>query len=106
MPSCLQAGRLVVDRSKHIVAVDGEAVDVTPTEYQLLLFLLDQRDRVLDYQEIVRVVYGYECDTEEAKQLIMPHVSNLRHKIGANAGGRDLIRNVRGVGYTLAAADE
>ena len=98
--------RLVVDTSRHLVAVDGKTVDVTPTEYQLLLILLEQQGRVLDYQEIVHTVYGYKSATEDAKQLIMPHISNLRHKLRAASHGRDLIRNVRGVGYILSTSDK
>ena len=102
----LRAGNLVVDRAKRLVTVAGSLIALTPTEYQILLHLLDNRDRVLGYQELVRGVYRYECDSAEARRLIMPHVSNLRRKLRTEPGSHDLIENVRQVGYTLCDPDE
>ena len=98
----LRVGDLVVDRAKHSVTVAGTPVSLTPTEFRVLLCLIDNRDRVLRYQELVREIHGYECDLFEAKQLIMPHVSNLRQKLRTGADSPNFIKNVRGVGYIFS----
>ena len=99
----LRVGDLVVDRAKHSVTIGGTPVSLTPTEFRLLLCLLDNRERVLRYQELVREVHGYECDPYEAKQLIMPHVSNLRQKLRTRPDSPNPIKNIRGVGYIFSA---
>lgn len=100
-PRWYQVGDLTVDRARYLVVVAGTRVTLTPTEFQLLLCLLDNRGCVLRYQELVEKVHGYECDLFEARQLLMPHVSNLRRKLRTKADSPDLIKNVRGVGYTF-----
>jgi DNA-binding response OmpR family regulator len=105
-PQWLQVGDLVVDTAKLTVTVAGAQIPLTPTEYQVLTSLLDSRGRVLGYQELVRQVYGYECDFTEARKLIMPHVSNLRRKLFKEPNSPNLIENVRGAGYTFLQPDE
>jgi DNA-binding response OmpR family regulator len=100
-PRWLQMGDLTVDRARYLVAVAGTPVALTPTEFRLLVCLLDNRGRVLHYQELVEKVHRYECDLFEARQLIMPHVSNLRRKLRTRPDSPDPIKNVRSVGYTL-----
>jgi DNA-binding response OmpR family regulator len=104
-PQRLRAGDLTIDQSRHVATVAGTPVDLTPTEFRVLLCLLDRRDRVIGYQELVRQVYGHSCTTDEAKQLIMPHISHLRQKLRAASCNSDLIENVRGVGYVLSSPD-
>jgi DNA-binding response OmpR family regulator len=95
----LQIGDLTVDKDQYLVAVAGTPIELTSTEFRLLVCLLDNRGRVVPYQELVEKVHGYECDLFEARQLIMPHVSNLRRKLRVEPDGSDPIKNVRGVGY-------
>lgn len=102
-PRWLRAGDLVIDRSRHVVEIAGARVDLTPTEFQVLLCLTKRQGRVIGYQALVRQVYGYRCGTEEAKQLIMPHISNLRQKLPVAPDNPELIENVRGVGYLLSS---
>ena len=104
-PQWLRAGDLAIDRSRRVVTVAEMPVGLTPTEFRVLLCLLDRRDRVMSYQELVRQVYGYSCSADEAKQLIMPHVSNLRQKLRTAPGSSNLIENVRGVGYVFSSPD-
>ena len=105
-PQELRVGSVVVDRAKHAVTVGGAPIGLTPIEHQALLYLLNNRDRVVRYQELVRRVHGYDCSSGEAKRLIMPHVSNLRRKLRTAPDYLDFIQNVRGVGYTVRNLDE
>jgi DNA-binding response OmpR family regulator len=98
-PQRLQAGNLVLDKMKHTVTVADEPVALTPIEFCLLLYLLEHPERVVSYQKLVQQLHGYTCSLLEAKRLVMPHVSHLRHKLRAR---HDLIENVRGIGYILS----
>jgi DNA-binding response OmpR family regulator len=98
-PGQVTVGELTVDKARYTVAVTGTPVPLTSTEFRLLVYLLDHRGCLVRYQELVEKVQGYECDLYEAKQLIIPHVSNLRRKLRTKADGANLIENVRGIGY-------
>ena len=97
----ISLGPLSVLPGKYQVAADDRSASLTPTEFDLLLYLAAHRGRVASCHELVREVRGYVTDEEEAREVIRPHVSNLRRKLKA-LGDIDLIVNVRGVGYRLA----
>jgi DNA-binding response OmpR family regulator len=98
-----RVGDLVIDRMKYTVSADGNPVDLTPTEFRLLLCLAENQEQVCAYRDLARQVYGHTASTPDAKRLIMPHVSNLRQKLRRASSCSDLIQNVRGVGYTIAS---
>ena len=85
---------------KYQIAAGDNAISLTPTEFDLLLYLAANRSRVASCQELVRETRGYQSDEVEAREVIRPHVSNLRRKL-RGLGEIDLIVNVRGVGYRL-----
>ncbi len=97
----ISLGPLSVLPGKYQVAAGDRSVSLTPTEFDLLLYLAAHRGRVASCHELVREVRGYVTDEAEAREVIRPHVSNLRRKLKA-LGDIDLIVNVRGVGYRLA----
>jgi len=97
----INLGPLSVLPGKYQVAAGDISASLTPTEFDLLLYLAAHRGRVASCHELVREVRGYVADEEEAREVIRPHVSNLRRKLKA-LGDIDLIVNVRGVGYRLA----
>lgn len=109
MPSrgnTIMLGRLSVSPGKYQVERDGKSVGLTPTEFDLLLYLAANRSRVVSCHELVREVRGYLAEEAEAREVIRPHVSNLRRKL-KSLGDIDLIVNVRGIGYRLGEiADE
>ncbi len=93
-------GPLAVLPGKYQIAAGKRSVSLTPTEFDLLLYLAANRNRVATCQELVAEVRGYQTDEAEAREVIRPHVSNLRRKL-RGLGEIDLIVNVRGVGYRL-----
>ncbi len=93
---------LLVDRERRVVVVNETPVQLTPTEFRLLLYLLDN-SRVVPYQELLTQLYGLAGSAQEAKTLLMPHVSNLRFKLRSVQGAAVSVQNVRGVGYVLVA---
>ena len=94
-------GPLTIYPGRYQIAVGDRDIDLTPTEFDLLLYLAAHRGRVVPCHELVREVRGYAVDEAEAREVIRPHVSNLRRKLKIAGQDSDLIVNVRGIGYRL-----
>ncbi len=95
----LQVRQVLVDQQKHLATLRGEALDLTPTEFKLLVYLLSHPDRVLSPQELVHEVQGYEADHWEARSIIRVHVRRLRQKLEPDPANPNYIITVRGAGY-------
>jgi DNA-binding response OmpR family regulator len=95
-------GPLTIYPGRYQIAVGDRPIDLTPTEFDLLLYLAAHRGRVVSCHELVREVRGYGVDETEAREVIRPHVSNLRRKLKQAGQDADLIINVRGIGYRLS----
>jgi DNA-binding response OmpR family regulator len=102
MGSVMNLGPLTIYPGRYQIAVDDRPIDLTPTEFDLLLYLAAHRGRVVSCHELVREVRGYAVDEAEAREVIRPHVSNLRRKLKQAGQDEDLIVNVRGIGYRLS----
>ncbi len=90
----LRAGSVEVRLVERSVLVDSDSIGLTRLEFDLLSFLLRNKDRVLKRQEILDAVWNYPDDVET--RTLDKHVETLRRKLGT-AGG--LIQTVHGVGY-------
>jgi DNA-binding response OmpR family regulator len=99
-------GPLTIHPGRYQIAVGDRPIDLTPTEFDLLLYLAAHRGRVVSCHELVREVRGYTVDEAEAREVIRPHVSNLRRKLGLGENGLPEIRSIRGAGYVLIASSE
>ena len=97
----LQRGGLIVDFARHIITFEGHLLELSPTEFGTLAYLAGEAPRVISPQELVENLRGYRSDPQEAGEIIRSHIYHLRRKIRAAVGRADLIRTVRGVGYTL-----
>lgn len=100
--SVMTLGPLTIYPGRYEISVDEHRIDLTPTEFDLLLYLAAHRGRVVSCHELVREVRGYAVDEAEAREVIRPHVSNLRRKLKGAGQDDDLIVNVRGIGYRLS----
>jgi two-component system phosphate regulon response regulator PhoB len=92
----LQIGALQIDLGAHQVKVDGDPVELTPTEFKLLLTLAERRGRVQARTHLLETVWEAAPDIQT--RTVDMHVQRLRAKLGA-AG--DMIETVRGFGYRL-----
>jgi DNA-binding response OmpR family regulator len=101
--SMMTLGPLKIYPGRYQISVEDKPIDLTPTEFDLLLYLAAHRGRVVSCHELVREVRGYTVDESEAREVIRPHVSNLRRKL-KEALDDDFIVNVRGIGYRLSEA--
>lgn len=100
--SSMQLGMLTVYPGRYQISVHDQPIDLTPTEFDLLLYLAAHQGRVVSCHELVREVRGYTVGEAEAREVIRPHVSNLRRKLKGAGLNEDLIVNVRGIGYRLS----
>jgi len=91
---------LIVDLNGHTVAVDGEQVELTPREFQLLTVMARNADRVLTAGELVQSAWGMESDL--AQDNIKPYIHYLRKKIERDPAAPRWILTVRGVGYRFS----
>ncbi|RRR65887.1 MAG: DNA-binding response regulator [Candidatus Viridilinea halotolerans] len=94
-------GDLVLDLRAHTARRGLRALDLTPTEWNLLEYLLRHAGQTLTRQQILDYVWSYENDVQP--QMVDVYVSYLRRKLN-EPGERDPITTVRGVGYRLEAA--
>jgi two-component system phosphate regulon response regulator PhoB len=92
----LSVGPIDIDRAEHAVRVDGEEVELTPTEYRLLLLLAERRGRVQERARLLESVWDAAPDVQT--RTVDMHVQRLRAKLG-DAG--DLIETVRGFCYRM-----
>ncbi|MFD5271585.1 winged helix-turn-helix domain-containing protein [Streptomyces sp. NPDC058335] len=86
-----------MDDRRHEVRRAGQAVELSPTEYRLLHYLLSHQGQVLSRAQILEAVWQYDFGGDTV--VVERFVSNLRRKI--DQGRTPLLHTVRGVGYTL-----
>lgn len=92
----ITAGTIVIDCGSHRVTVSGTEVELTSTEYKLLLYLAEHSGRVMKRELLLQDVWGYNFVGDT--RTVDTHVTRLRNKLG-DAG--DMIKTVRGFGYKL-----
>lgn len=90
-----------LDRERHQVWIGDRLVDLTPTEFKLLSYLMERADQVCSPQQLVRQAQGYETDPWGARAIVRVHIRRLRRKLEPDPACPRYIVNVRGVGYTF-----
>jgi DNA-binding response OmpR family regulator len=93
----LSAGEIVLRRDSHDVTVDGEAVQLTAKEFDLLTCFLEHQGIVLSRERLLDIVWGMSYPG--GTRTVDMHVAQLRRKLGAP----EAIHTVRGAGYKLLA---
>lgn len=95
-------GSFEVDEGLHRVQMGDLKLELTPSEFTLIVHLLRNDDRVITPEELVEVVRGYQPDDViEARQIIKWYVHRLRQKVEQDSSHPKYILNVRGVGYRI-----
>jgi DNA-binding response OmpR family regulator len=95
-------GALVIDEPRRVAMVRGSAIELTPTEWGVLLALASVPGRVYSRFELINRVRGYEFEGYE--RIIDSHVKNLRRKIEQDQGNPEIVKTVLGGGYRLGLA--
>jgi DNA-binding response OmpR family regulator len=98
-----RVGVVTLDPARHRVHADGVEVVLTSTEFELLGHLMRRPGRVFTREELLASVWGYAAHA--GTRTVDVHVAQVRGKLAeASPLARDLIRTVRGVGYTAEEA--
>jgi two-component system OmpR family response regulator len=101
-PDMLRHGDLEVDVQGRLATLEGQELDLTRTEFELLVTLLSGPKRVWPRESLLRAVWGNSWDSDG--HLVEVHMGNLRRKLGDDPRNGRYIRTVRGVGYRLGTA--
>lgn len=90
---------VAVDVKKHEVRRSGDLLSLTPTEFNLLVTLMNNAGRVLSCKYLVKQVHNYDLSEYDSRSMIRVHIKHLRHKIEHDPNNPEYILNVRGLGY-------
>ena len=92
--SVMKFGGLEINMAARTVTVDGVKVDLTPKEYELLFYLVENKNIALSRDKLLSDIWGYDFFGDD--RTIDTHIKNLRNNLGSY---RDYIVTLRGVGY-------
>lgn len=92
---------LELDLQQKIVRVNGEVVELTRKEYELLLYFISNKNKVIAKNAIAIHLWGDSFDIADNYDFIYTHIKNLRKKL-VQAGAADYIRSIYGMGYKFS----
>jgi two-component system KDP operon response regulator KdpE len=95
----LVRGDIVADLEQHQVTVRGQEIELTPTEFNLLVYLMEHTGKVLPHQTILKNVWGPEYGQEA--EYLRVYVGRLRQKLEADPNNPRYLFTERGVGYSF-----
>lgn len=98
----VRANEISINTKTREVLVDDKHVEVTPKEYDLLLYFASNKNRVLSKQNIAEHLWGDYVDHLENLDFVYQHIKNLRKKL-VDAGANDYIESVYSIGYKFKA---
>jgi two-component system, OmpR family, alkaline phosphatase synthesis response regulator PhoP len=100
----VHVGEVVLDLPRMRTTVAGRAVDLTPTEFQLLATMAREPGRVFTRGQLLDAVHGVAFESYE--RAIDAHVKNIRHKLEPDPASPRYVLTVYGVGYRFADLEE
>jgi two-component system OmpR family response regulator len=92
-------GNVVLDYERHTVTSNGDEIEISPTEFTLLQVLMENQDKVVRKQVLMREVWGFDFETNTS--VLDTYISYLRKKLPEDSGVQ--IKTVRGVGFKIEA---
>lgn len=98
--SVIQLGNITIDTLANQVKVHDTELELTQKEYQLFLFLVINKNRIVSKNAIAEHLWGDDMDFPANFDFIYSHIKNLRRKL-VQAGNEDCIRSIYGAGYKL-----
>lgn len=92
---------LMIEPDKRELTVNGALVDLTRREFDLLMFFISNKERVLNKEAIIEHVWGDDSSAFDNFDFVYTHIKNLRRKI-KEAGAGDYIKSAYGIGYKFS----
>jgi two-component system alkaline phosphatase synthesis response regulator PhoP len=93
----LRVGELQINNTTHRTLLAGKEIELTSTEFDLLLFLASHPDQVFSREQLLSNVWGYHHTGYE--HTVNSHINRLRNKVEKNATKPEIVQTVWGVGY-------
>jgi len=90
-------GRFTINEFQKTISLDGQVLQLSPTEYKLLSYMFWNANKTLSKENILLHVWGYDFEGED--NIVEVYIRYLREKLGDSA--HELIKTVRGLGYRL-----
>ena len=100
----LDVGDLKLNQARRELHCDGQAIELTSTEFSILQLLLQRSGEVVEKKDLYLAALGREPVAYD--RSIDMHVSNLRRKLGLTADGNERIETIRGIGYQYCCVGE
>jgi DNA-binding response OmpR family regulator len=98
--SLLIRGSLVIETEKHLLKSNKDIIDLSITEYKLLLYMIENESHVLTREQLISNVWGYDYDGTD--RTVDTHINRLRIKLKDSG---DYIKTVRGYGYKFEVSE-
>jgi DNA-binding response OmpR family regulator len=89
---------ITINTDSRIVSINGKKLDITKMQYDLLLYFIVNKNRVLSKTAIIEHLSGDHAEYLDNYDVVYAHIKNLKKKI-AEAGGNDYIKSIYGMGY-------
>ena len=102
----INSGDLVIDRHHRQVTMTDKLLDLTTTEFDLLLCLVVASPKPLSPRQLVNRGLGYDCEDQEARDIIKWHIHHLRRKIEPDPAHPHHIKTVRHQGYLWLSGEQ
>lgn len=93
----LEVGEMVIFPELYEVKVKGEPIEITPKEFELLLYMAKRPNRILSREQLLNAIWNFDYAGET--RIVDVHISHLREKIEENTKKPEYIKTVRGFGY-------
>lgn len=101
--SLIRLNEITIDTKAKTVLVNNKPIDLTPKEFNLLLYFVSNKGKVISKNAIAEHLWGDEMDMADNFDFLYSHIKNLRKKL-ADAGCRDYIQSVYSMGYKFKTA--
>ena len=92
---------LEIDYAGHTVKIDSNIINLTPKEYDILVFLIENKNIAISREQLLSKIWGYDFFGDD--RTIDTHIKMLRNNLGKY---RDLIITIRGLGYKYCDEEE
>ncbi|MBO0481730.1 response regulator transcription factor [Candidatus Enterococcus courvalinii] len=96
-PEYLTVGQIIANLTNFQVTVDGRLIELTPKEFELLVYFMKRKDRVIDRDTLLERIWNF--DFAGQSRIVDVHVSHLREKIERDPKHPKYLITVRGFGY-------
>ena len=98
----IEIGEITIFPQLYEVHVAGELIEVTPKEFELLLYMAKRANRILSREQLLNAIWNFDYAGET--RIVDVHISHLREKIEKDTKNPQYIRTVRGFGYKFEVA--